>query len=37
LGKEANATKEMTLTEIYNVDEEEFKSEDGKPKIGFGR
>jgi SpoVK/Ycf46/Vps4 family AAA+-type ATPase len=37
LGKEENATKPMTLTEIYNVDEEEFKSEDGKPKIGFGR
>jgi SpoVK/Ycf46/Vps4 family AAA+-type ATPase len=37
LGKEENATKEMTLTEIYNVDEEEFKSEDEKPKIGFGR
>jgi hypothetical protein len=37
LGKEENATKPMTLTEIYNVDEEEFKSEDEKPKIGFGR
>ena len=37
LGKEENATKPMTLTEIYNVDEEEFKSEDAKPKIGFGR
>jgi ATP-dependent 26S proteasome regulatory subunit len=37
LGKEANATKEMTLTEIYNVDEDEFKSEEAKPKIGFGR
>jgi hypothetical protein len=37
LGKEANATKEMTLTEIYNVDEDEFKSEDAKPNIGFGR
>ena len=37
LGKEENAIKPMTLTEIYNVDEEEFKSEDEKPKIGFGR
>jgi len=35
LGKEPNATKPMTLTEIYNVEEEEFKSEDKYSPIGF--
>lgn len=35
LGKEGNATKPMTLTEIYNVEEEEFKSEDKYSPIGF--
>ena len=37
LGKEPNATKPMTLTEIYNVEEEEFKSEDKYSPIGFNR
>jgi hypothetical protein len=37
LGKEPNATKPMTLTEIYNVEEEEFKSEDKYTPIGFNR
>jgi len=32
--KDFVATKPMTLTEIYNVNEEEFKSEE-KTKIGF--
>ena len=35
LGKEANASKPMTLTEIYNVEEEEFKSADKYSPIGF--
>jgi hypothetical protein len=35
LGKEANASKPMTLTEIYNVDEAEYKSEDKYSPIGF--
>jgi hypothetical protein len=35
LGKIPNATKPMTLTEIYNVEEEEFKSEDKYSPIGF--
>ncbi len=35
LGKQPNATKPMTLTEIYNVEEEEFKSEDKYSPIGF--
>ena len=37
LGKEANASKPMTLTEIYNVEEEEFKSADKYSPIGFNR
>jgi hypothetical protein len=37
LGKQPNATKPMTLTEIYNVEEEEFKSEDKYSPIGFNR
>ncbi len=37
LGKEANATKPMTLTEIYNIEEEEFKSADKYSPIGFNR
>ena len=37
LGKEANATKPMTLTEIYNIEEEEFKSVDKYSPIGFNR
>ena len=37
LGKEANATKPMTLTEIYNVEEEEFKSQDKYSPIGFNK
>jgi ATP-dependent 26S proteasome regulatory subunit len=35
LGKDANASKPMTLTEIYNVEEEEFKSADKYSPIGF--
>ena len=35
LGKDANATKPMTLTEIYNVEEVEYKSEDKYSPIGF--
>jgi hypothetical protein len=35
LGKDANATKPMTLTEIYNVEEEEFKSAEKYSPIGF--
>jgi hypothetical protein len=35
LGKEANATKPMTLTEIYNIEEAEYKSEDKYSPIGF--
>jgi len=37
LGKEANASKSMTLTEIYNVEEEEFKSADKYSPIGFNK
>lgn len=37
IGRELNATKPMTLTEIYNVDEEEFVSQQERPQIGFGR
>jgi len=37
LGKEANASKPMTLTEIYNVEEEEFKSADKHSPIGFNK
>jgi hypothetical protein len=38
LGFEYNADKPMTLTEIYNLSEVEYKSEDkGKPTIGFNR
>ena len=37
LGKEANTTKPMTLTEIYNVEEAEYKSEDKYSPIGFNR
>ncbi|MEY4331938.1 MAG: hypothetical protein RLZZ196_676 [Bacteroidota bacterium] len=38
LGKQEIATKPMTLTEIYNVDEVEYKSEDkGRNSIGFNR
>lgn len=35
LGKDAKATKPMTLTEIYNVEEAEYKSEDKYSPIGF--
>ena len=35
LGKQYTATQPMTLTEIYNIDEVEYKSAD-KNKIGFG-
>jgi hypothetical protein len=31
------ATKPMTLTEIYNLDEAEYKSEDKYSPIGFNR
>jgi len=37
LGKDANATKPMTLTEIYNVEEAEYKSEDKYSSIGFNK
>ena len=37
LGKEHVATKPMTLTEIYNLDEAEYKSEDKYSPIGFNR
>jgi ATP-dependent 26S proteasome regulatory subunit len=38
LGFEHKADKEMTLTEIYNLSEVEYKSEEkGKPTIGFNR
>ena len=37
LGKDEVADKPMTLTEIYNVDEVEYKSDDNKQKIGFGK
>ena len=35
LGKKYEATKPMTLTEIYNVEEAEYKSEDKYSPIGF--
>jgi len=35
LGKKYEATKPMTLTEIYNVEETEYKSEDKYSPIGF--
>lgn len=35
LGKRYEATKPMTLTEIYNVEETEYKSEDKYSPIGF--
>jgi SpoVK/Ycf46/Vps4 family AAA+-type ATPase len=35
LGKTYEATKPMTLTEIYNVEEAEYKSEDKYSPIGF--
>jgi hypothetical protein len=35
LGKKADANKPMTLTEIYNVEEAEYKSEDKYSPIGF--
>ena len=35
LGKEPIATKPMTLTEIYNIEEAEYKSEDKYSPIGF--
>ncbi len=35
LGKEGNSTKQMTLTEIYNIEEEEFKSVEKYSPIGF--
>ena len=35
LGKDADATKPVTLTEIYNVEEAEYKSEDKYSPIGF--
>jgi SpoVK/Ycf46/Vps4 family AAA+-type ATPase len=37
LGKQTVSNKPMTLTEIYNVEEEEFKSEDKYSPIGFNR
>ena len=37
LGKEPIATKPMTLTEIYNIEEAEYKSEDKYSPIGFNR
>jgi SpoVK/Ycf46/Vps4 family AAA+-type ATPase len=38
LGFEHKADKEMTLTEIYNLGEVEYKSEEkGRPSIGFNR
>ncbi len=37
LGKDHVATKPMTLTEIYNLDEAEYKSEDKYSPIGFNR
>jgi len=37
LGKSYVATKPMTLTEIYNVEEAEYKSEDKYSPIGFNR
>ena len=38
LGYQHKADKPMTLTEIYNLSEVEYKSEDkGKPTIGFNR
>jgi len=38
LGYEHTVTKPMTLTEIYNLAEVEYKSEDkGRPTIGFNR
>ena len=38
LGYQHKAEKPMTLTEIYNLSEVEYKSEDkGKPTIGFNR
>jgi ATP-dependent 26S proteasome regulatory subunit len=35
LGKDYVATKPMTLTEIYNLEETEYKSEDKYSPIGF--
>jgi hypothetical protein len=37
LGKKYEATKPMTLTEIYNVEETEYKSEDKYSPIGFNK
>jgi ATP-dependent 26S proteasome regulatory subunit len=37
LGKDHVATKPMTLTEIYNLEETEYKSEDKYSPIGFNR
>jgi hypothetical protein len=38
LGFEHKADKGMTLTEIYNLSEVEYKSEEkGRPSIGFNR
>ena len=37
LGKDYVATKPMTLTEIYNLEETEYKSEDKYSPIGFNR
>jgi hypothetical protein len=38
LGYKHTADKPMTLTEIYNLSEVEYKSEDkGRPTIGFNR
>jgi hypothetical protein len=37
LGKDHVATKPMTLTEIYNLEEAEYKSEDKYSPIGFNR
>ncbi len=37
LGRDYVATKPMTLTEIYNIGEEEYKSEDKYSPIGFNR
>jgi hypothetical protein len=37
LGKNYVADKPMTLTEIYNLEETEYKSEDKYSPIGFNR
>jgi len=37
LGKEPTATSPMTLTEIYNVEEEAFVTQKERAQIGFSR